>query len=63
MQRAHDSHDTGSSDLWFVTNGVVAVGPVSYELVLRGVAYGRIPAGSFVTSRVVASVATLGGHR
>src|SRR5476649_538627 len=48
MQRAHDSRDMSSSDRWFVTNGVVAVGPVSYELVLRGVAYGRIPAGSFV---------------
>ena len=31
-----------------MTNGVVALGPVSFELVLRGVAYGRIPAGSFV---------------
>ena len=48
MQSAQNSQDGGSSDLWFVTNGVVAVGPVSYELVLRGVAYGRIPAGSFV---------------
>jgi len=48
MQRAHDTRDTGSPDRWFVTNGVVAVGPVSYELVLRGVAYGRIPPGSFV---------------
>jgi hypothetical protein len=36
------------TDRWFVTNGVVAVGPVSYELVLRGVAYGRIPPGSFM---------------
>jgi len=48
LQYANDSHDAGSIDRWFVTNGVVAVGPVSYELVLRGVAYGRIPAGSFV---------------
>jgi hypothetical protein len=47
MHSAPTSQD-GSSDRWFVTNGVVAVGPVSYELVLRGVAYGRIPAGSFV---------------
>jgi hypothetical protein len=31
-----------------VTNGVVAVGPVTFELLLRGVAYGRIPSGSFV---------------
>lgn len=36
------------SDLWFVTNGVAAVGPVSFELVLRGVAYGRISTTSFV---------------
>lgn len=48
MHGGHDSMDTGVSDRWFVTNGVVAVGPVTYELVLRGVAYGRIPAGSFV---------------
>jgi hypothetical protein len=48
MHSAHDSQDSGTTDRWFVTNGVVAVGPVTYELVLRGVAYGRIPAGSFV---------------
>ena len=48
MRGAYDSQDSGKSDRWFVTNGVVAVGPVTYELVLRGVAYGRIPAGSFV---------------
>ena len=48
MHGRYDSHDSGVSDRWFVTNGVVAVGPVTYELVLRGVAYGRIPAGSFV---------------
>lgn len=48
MQSAENSQDSGGSDRWFVTNGVVLVGPVSYELVLRGVAYGRIPAGSFM---------------
>ena len=48
MRSSDDSHDSGASDRWFVTNGVVALGPVSFELVLRGVAYGRIPAGSFV---------------
>jgi len=37
-----------SLDRWFVTNGVTAVGPVSYELLRRGVESGRIPAGSFV---------------
>jgi hypothetical protein len=36
------------SDRWFVTNGVVAVGPVSFELVLRGVAFGRIATSSFI---------------
>lgn len=35
-------------DRWFVTNGIVAVGPVSFGLLLRGVAHGRIPVGSFV---------------
>src|SRR5688572_30664121 len=36
------------SDRWFVTNGVVAVGPVSFELLTRGATGGRIPSGSFV---------------
>jgi hypothetical protein len=36
------------SDRWFVTNGIVAVGPVSFELLMRGAAHGRIPHGSFV---------------
>ncbi len=36
------------SDRWFVTNGVVAVGPVSFELLTRGVSGGRLPNGSFV---------------
>jgi len=36
------------SDRWFVTNGVVAVGPVSFDMLLRGAAHGRIPSGSFV---------------
>src|SRR5262245_21088081 len=36
------------SDRWFVTNGVVAVGPVTFELLLRGVAHGRISTTSFV---------------
>ena len=35
-------------DRWFVTNGVVAVGPISFELLLRGAAHERIPRGSFV---------------
>src|SRR4051812_41073667 len=48
MRSPDDSRDGGASDLWFVTNGVVALGPISFELVLRGVAYGRIPTGSFI---------------
>jgi hypothetical protein len=36
------------SDRWYVTNGVVAVGPVSFDLLTRGVAAGRIPPGSYV---------------
>jgi hypothetical protein len=48
MRSPDDSRDGSATDRWFVTNGVVALGPVSFELVLRGVAYGRIPAGSFV---------------
>jgi len=47
MRSPDDSRD-GGADRWFVTNGIVALGPVSFELVLRGVAYGRIPAGSFI---------------
>jgi len=39
------------TDQWFVTNGVVAVGPVDFERVSRGVAGGRIPAASFVRHR------------
>ncbi len=36
------------SDRWYVTNGVVAVGPMTFELLLRGVAHGRISNASFV---------------
>ena len=36
------------SDSWFVTNGVLAVGPVTFELLLRGVAHGRLGPTSFV---------------
>jgi hypothetical protein len=36
------------ADLWYVTNGVVAVGPVSFDLLTRGVAAGRIPPGSYI---------------
>src|SRR5678809_554657 len=38
-------------DQWFVTNGVVAVGPVDFERVSRGVAHGRIAPSSFVRHR------------
>ncbi|HKY38866.1 MAG TPA: hypothetical protein VJN18_23155 [Polyangiaceae bacterium] len=41
-------NNAAPSDRWFVTNGVVAVGPVTFELVQRGLAYGRISTTSFV---------------
>jgi hypothetical protein len=40
--------DLSDTDRWYVTNGVVAVGPVAFDLVTRGIAQGRIPLGSFV---------------
>ncbi len=40
--------DMSVADRWYVTNGVVAVGPVSFDLLNRGVAEGRIPPGSFL---------------
>jgi hypothetical protein len=43
-----DPGNTAPSDRWFVTNGVAAVGPVTFELVQRGVALGRISTTSFV---------------
>lgn len=35
-------------DRWYVTNGVVAIGPISFELLRRGARTGRVPNGSFV---------------
>ena len=35
-------------DRWYVTNGVVAIGPISFELLRRGARSGRVPNGSFV---------------
>lgn len=40
--------DDGIGDRWYITNGIVVVGPVSFELLTRGVAQGRIPASSYV---------------
>ncbi len=37
-----------SGDRWYVTNGVVAIGPISFEVLRRGARAGRIPQGSFV---------------
>jgi hypothetical protein len=48
MMHADPGSSAVPSDRWFVTNGVVAVGPVTFELVLRGVAHGRISIGSFM---------------
>ncbi|HVU01440.1 MAG TPA: hypothetical protein VHE30_06795 [Polyangiaceae bacterium] len=39
------------TDQWFVTNGVVAVGPLEFDRVARGVAGGQIPKGSYVRHR------------
>ncbi len=35
-------------DRWFVTNGVVVVGPIAFGVLTHGVVSGRIPAGSLV---------------
>jgi hypothetical protein len=48
MLVADEAGKRGRDDRWYVTNGVVAVGPVGFDLLTRGVARGRIPAGSFV---------------
>lgn len=48
MLQLDTGNNSAPSDRWFVTNGVVAVGPVTFELVLRGVAFGRISTGSFI---------------
>lgn len=53
MTQAHMSVPTNPEvslevDSWYVTNGVVAVGPVSFDLLTRGMAAGRIPAGSYI---------------
>lgn len=37
-----------AGDRWYVTNGVSPVGPVSFDLLLRGVEAGKVPAGSFI---------------
>lgn len=46
--QADGMNEAAPSDRWFVTNGVAAVGPVTFELLLRGVAHGRISTTSFV---------------
>jgi hypothetical protein len=48
MMQIEAGSSTAPSDRWFVTNGVVAVGPVTFELLQRGVAYGRISTTSVV---------------
>jgi hypothetical protein len=48
MMQVETGSSAAPSDRWFVTNGVVAVGPVTFELVLRGVAHGRISTSSFI---------------
>lgn len=48
MSTSENPEANPESDLWYVTNGVVAVGPVSFDLLTRGVAAGRIPPGSYI---------------
>ncbi len=48
MPQVDSAESRVPSDSWYVTNGVVAVGPVTFELLLRGVAHGRITTTSFV---------------
>src|SRR3954470_979935 len=48
MMQVEAGNNAVPSDRWFVTNGVAAVGPVTFELVLRGAAYGCISTSSFV---------------
>jgi hypothetical protein len=45
-----DTHPPSGTrgDRWFVTNGVVAVGPIAFDVLMRGAAHQRIPRGSFV---------------
>jgi hypothetical protein len=38
MMQTEAGNNAAPSDRWFVTNGVEAVGPVTFELLLRGVA-------------------------
>jgi len=37
-----------SGDHWYVTNGSTSVGPITIELIARGVEAGKVPAASFV---------------
>jgi hypothetical protein len=36
------------TDRWYVTNGVVALGPVAFVLLTRGIASGKIPTNSYI---------------
>ncbi len=42
------SSPVSSGDRWYVTNGVVAIGPITFEVLRRGARAGRVPPGSFV---------------
>jgi len=37
-----------SGDRWYVSNGVKPVGPVHFELVVRGIEAGRVPLDSYI---------------
>ncbi len=40
--------DRNVSDRWYVTNGATSVGPVSLDLITRGVGAGKVPLESFI---------------
>jgi hypothetical protein len=40
--------DRNVSDRWYVTNGATSVGPVSLDLIVRGLEAGKVPLESFV---------------
>ena len=40
--------DGAADDRWYVTNGVVATGPIGFNLLSRGIAHGRVSLTAFV---------------
>ena len=48
LARGRQSHEPRARDNWYVTNGVVAVGPIHFDAIRRGVAEGRFLRSSYV---------------